>query len=205
MAAVVAALVAAAALVGHSRSEGRSRFELQPGDRVGITIELLQLDLPELCEVDLSLTDPDRRRHEEQRLAACVEAGLPRWLRLQTLEGRCTVVSAGVRRGEGLAVFIDGVATCPPLAGQTLIIDWGLFAGQRLDHVSSATVIVAPGVEERALLSRRQNRLQVQIPQALPLPLIAAGVAAFVVAAVGAIRWRRQRQASSPSTAGGAP
>jgi hypothetical protein len=194
MGAVVATLVAAAALLGHSRSEGRSRFEVD-GDRVRISIELLQLDLPELCEVDVSLTDPDRRRHEEQRLDACVETGLPRWLRLQTLDGTCTVVSTGVRRGEGLAVFIDGVATCPPLAGETLILDWGLFAGQRLDHVSTATVVVAPGVEERALLSRRHNRLKVHVPRALPLPaLVTAGI--VVVAASGAVVWRRRRRAA---------
>jgi hypothetical protein len=205
---VVATVFAAAALVGHSRSEGRSRFEVV-GDRVQITIELLQLDLPELCEVDLSLTDQDRRRQEEQRLHQCVERGLPRWLRLQTLEGSCSVVSTGVRRGEGLAVFMDGVATCPPLPGQTLMIDWGLFAGQRLDHVSTTTVVVAPGVEERALLSRRQNRLKAHIPRALPMPAIMAGIAALVVAlAALGVRRRRSKTAAMPSTtptAGGAP
>ena len=35
-------------------------------------------------------------------------------------------------------VFIDGVAACPPLPGHTLSIYWGFFAGQRLDHVSTA-------------------------------------------------------------------
>lgn len=191
MGAAAAVLVAVASLVGHSRSEGRSRFEVE-GDRVQITIELLQLDLPELCEVDLSLTDPDRRRHEERRLDACVETGLPRWLRLQTLTGSCAVVSTGVHRSDGLAVFIDGVATCPHLAGETLIIDWGLFAGQRLDHVSTATIVVAPDVEERALVSRRHNRLKVHVPQPLPRPALTAAI--VVATAIGAIAWRRRRQ-----------
>jgi hypothetical protein len=194
MGAVVAVVVAAASLLGHSRSEGRSRFTID-GDRVQIAIELLQLDLPELCEVDLSVSDPDRRRHEAQRLDACVETGLPRWMRLQTLDGRCTVVSTGVRQGEGLAIFIDGVATCPPLAGGTLIIDWGLFAGQRLDHVSTATVVVAPGVEERALLSRRQNRLKVHVPRSLPIPALVAGVAAVLAGVIAGFGWRRRRRA----------
>lgn len=189
------AVVSALVLAGHSRSEGTSRFELQPGSRVGITVQLLTLDLPELCEVDLSLSDDDRRRREEQRFEACVESGLPRWLRLRTDDGACTVMSSGTRRGAGLQVFIDGVAACPPLPGHTLSIDWGFFAGQRLDHVSTATVVVAPGVEERALLSRRHNRLRVNVPR--PFPIAVVAVLATVAAAallVGALLVRRRRR-----------
>jgi|GEM_PF-1364673 len=207
MGAVVATVVAAAALLGHSRSEGSSRFEIQPRDRVQVTIQLLQLDLPELCEVDLSITDRARHLRELQRLEACVESGLPRWVRLQTSDGHCVFASTSVGRGEELAVYINGFATCPPLPGQTLTIDWGLFAGQRLDHVSTATVIVAPGVEERALLSRRHNRLKVHIPRALPVPQIVAGVGAVVVAVLAALGWRRRRrrQRTATPTGGGAP
>jgi hypothetical protein len=122
--------------------------------------------------------------------------------RPETLTPARSVVSTGVRRGEGLAVFIDGVATCPPLPGQTLIIDWGLFAGQRLDHVSTTTVGVAPGVEQRALRSRRQNRLKAHIPRALPAPAITAGLAAVVVAALTGLGWRRRRRLSAPTTGG---
>jgi len=192
----VVAVLSALALVGHSRSEGRSRFEIQPGDRVGISVQLLTLDLPELCEVDLSLSDPDRQRREAQRFEACVERGLPRWLRLSTDGGACAVSSSGTRRGEGLEVFIDGVAACPPLAGHTLTIDWGFFAGQRLDHVSTATVAPAPGVEERTLLSRRHNRARVKIPRAFPDPVevgVGVVVVAVLVVVVGGLRRRRRR------------
>lgn len=196
---LTATLVALAlGLAGHSRSEGSSQFVVDPDvNRVAITIDLLTVDMPELCDVDVSLSDPDQRRHEEQRLRACVERGLPGWLRLHTDEGDCQVVAVDVKRGQGFAITFTGIANCPSLAGATLTLDWGLFASTRLDHISTATIVVGTGVEpQRTLLSRRNNKVRVKIPaprHPAAIAVVGVVVAGVAIAAVMLVR-RRRRQ-----------
>jgi hypothetical protein len=205
---IAPALLVALALGGHSRSEGTSRFELLGQDRIAIAVELSVLDLPELCDVDLTLSDPERRRAEARRLDACVEAGYPRWLRLATTDGACTLSADGVESGESLVVALRANAVCPPLPGSTLTIDWGFFSGQRLEHMSVATVVVEPGRQERALLSRRHNRLTVQIPWSGPAHMMLGGA---VLAAASALVWcarsvgRRRRERLRAGQTRGAP
>ena len=80
------AVVALALVAGHNRSEGSSRFVV--GDRdVQMEVSMLKLDLPELCEVDLSFSDAARHDAEAARLRQCVEVGMPRWLRLHAEGG----------------------------------------------------------------------------------------------------------------------
>jgi len=200
MVSVAAAVVMLAlGLPGHSRSEGSSRFVVDTvTDRVAITINLVTLDLPELCEVDLSLSDPDQRRLEEQRLRACVERGLPEWLRLRTDAGACQVVARDVERGQALAIALTGIASCPPLRGSTITIDWGLFASTRLDHISTATIVVGDDeIPQRTLFSRRNNKVRVKVPKPFPwAPL--AGAAIAIVASSIAVAMRRRRQRPSP-------
>lgn len=195
MVSVAAVVMLALALPGHSRSEGTSRFVADAvTDRVAITINLVTLDLPELCEVDLSLSDPDKRHLEEQRLQACVEGGLPEWLRLRTDAGACQVVARGVERGPGLEVTFTGTAACPPLRGATVTIDWGLFASTRLDHISTATIVVGDDeVPQRTLFSRRNNKVRVKIPKPVPWPPL-VGAATAIVASGIAVALRRRRQ-----------
>ena len=196
---LTATLVALAlGLAGHSRSEGSSQFVVDSdANRVAITIDLLTVDMPELCDVDVSLSDSDQRRHEEQRLRACVERGLPGWLRLHTDEGDCQVVAVDVKRGQGFAITFTGIANCPSLAGATLTLDWGLFASTRLDHISTATIVVGTGVEpQRTLLSRRNNKVRVKIPaprHPAAIAVVGVVVAGVAIAAVMLVR-RRRRQ-----------
>lgn len=190
-------LAVALGLAGHSRSEGSSQFLVEPdANRVAITIDLLTVDMPELCDVDVSLSNPDQRRREEQRLRACVERGLPGWLRLHTDEGACQVAAVDVKRGQGFAITFTGMATCPSLAGATLTLDWGLFASTQLDHISTATIVVGTGVEpQRTLLSRRNNKVRIKVPAPRRLAAIAAtSVVVAGVAIVGVMLGRRRRR-----------
>jgi hypothetical protein len=205
---VAAALLVTLALGGHNRSEGTSRFEVVGQDRIAVSVELSVLDLPELCDVDLTLSDPDRRRAEARRLDACVEAGFPRWLRLATTDGACTLSAGGVERGEGLVVALRATATCPPLPGSTVTIDWGFFSGQRLEHISVATVVVEPGRQERALLSRRHNRLTIQVPWSSRAQVLLGGTGLATAAGLAfCARWiaRRRRERRQARQTHGAP
>ncbi len=194
------AAVALALVVGHNRSEGSSRFVVGERD-VQIEVTLLKLDLPELCEVDLSFSDAARREAEAQRLRQCVEVGMPRWLRLQVQDGDgvCVTAPGDVDIGDDMTVTFRSRAACGPLPGHTLVIDWGFFAGQGLDHLSKVSVVIGDHVD-RGLLSSRQRKLKVKVPARGPSVAVVGGLgAAVVVVAVIAdlfIR-RRRRQTGS--------
>jgi hypothetical protein len=206
---VVAVAVTVAA---HNRSEGSSRFVVGEHD-VQIEVNMLKLDLPELCEVDLSVSDIVKRDAETVRLRQCVEGGMSRWLRLRSegadekdgadgADGACIVGPGDVRVGDDLSITLSTRASCPPLAGRTLVIDWGFFAGQRLDHVSRVSIVVgAPdggedgGHVDRALFSQRQRKLRVKVPAAGPPAIVVGAVVGGVgvMSAVAAL-WRRRRR-----------
>jgi hypothetical protein len=192
---VVVALVA-----GHSASRGQSEFDVDEDGHVAITIALVEPDLPELCDVDLGLVDPQKIRAAEERLDVCVANDFPRWLRLRVDDVACPVTGGRYRRGPGLAVVLAAEAACPPPRGHALVLDWGLFAGAALDHTSTATLRLPDGTTHKALLSRRKNKLSIDVKGDVPVVAIAA--AASVVVVVGAfalavlLRRRRRRQNS---------
>ena len=91
---------------------------------------------------------------------------------------------------------MTGTATCPPLRGATVTIDWGLFASTRLDHVSTATIVVGDDeVPQRTLFSRRNNKVRVKVPKPAPWPAL-AGAATAIVASGIAVALRRRRRPS---------
>lgn len=187
------------AIAAHSRSEGTSRFRVDASGRVDIAVELTRLDLPELCDVDLALVDPARRAAMEQRLDLCIERSLPAWLRLRVDDAACTVLPGRWRRGDGLVIELGTEATCPPPTGHAVTIDWGLFHGSTLEHVSAATIALPDGTARRTLFSRRNNRVVVDVPGPRRtvavmgvFTLAAVVVVAGVVAARVARRWRHR-------------
>lgn len=198
MAPAVVALAVVVAVVGHNRSEGKSSFVVDlDRDRVDIAVQIVTLDLPELCEVDLSTSDPALRAARLHRLDACVETGMPTWLKLRTDAGPCRVAGGTARLGDGFAVHLDAHALCPPLAGKTLTVDWGLFQGTSLEHTSVAELRVAGRDDvDRALLSRRHTKLRLSLPQ--PRRALLAGALACALGlgfvAIAARRWWRRRQ-----------
>jgi hypothetical protein len=192
-------------LAAHSRSEGTSLFSVGEDGRVDVVVTLTVPDVPELCDVDLALVDPARRAIAEQGLSACVEQGLPRWLRLRVDDAACDVLAGSWRRADGYAVVLSTQAVCPAPRGRSLAIDWGFFRDSPLEHLSMTTVALPGGTERHTLLSRRHNRFVVDVPASAwrrALPAVAAALVLAVVAGVvvAVVVVRRRRQRSSEQT-----
>ncbi len=193
---MVAAAAAALALLvaGHNASQGKSAFVVAADGHVDITVHLLELDLPELCDVDFGVT-AQKRPAMEARLESCVAEGFPRWLRLRLGDESCPISAGRARHGQGLDIVLEAFATCPgEPAGRTLTLDWGLFASSSLDHQSTATVTLpGAGKTTMALLSKRKNKLTIDVPthRAEVAAAVFAGVA-FVVVVVGLLLVRRR-------------
>lgn len=185
MTAVVLALVLAAP--AHNSSEGKSIFTLEPDGRVAISIQVGELDVPELCNADLSVAD---RAREEQKLTACLEQGVPRWLRLSGDGRTCPVAFLRWARRER-TVTVDATAVCAALPRQ-LIIDWGLFVASALDHVSVA-LIEQPWAKPRlVMLSRRSSRFVLDVARPWWVLALVVVVAAVLFGSAGWF-WRRRR------------
>ncbi len=152
------AVALALAAPAHSRSEGKSTFALAADGRVAITITLGTVDLPELCNADFTVAE---RAREEEKLTRCLEQGLGRWLRLAGDERACPVAFLRWRERER-TVTIEAQAVCaaPPRA---LVIDWGLFAGSALDHVSVAVLEQPHAAPRLVMLSRRSSRFVLDV------------------------------------------
>jgi hypothetical protein len=190
-------------VAAHSRSEGTSRFVVAEDGRVDVVVTLTSPDVPELCDADLAIVDPARHAVAEQKVSACVEQGLPRWLRLRIDAEACDVLAGSWRRDDGYAIALKTQASCPPPRGRALTIDWGLFHDSPLEHVSTATVVLPGGVERRTLFSRRHSRVVIDVPgpawrRALPAVLAVLALLALlgVVGAVAGVVARRRRQRS---------
>jgi hypothetical protein len=187
-------------LAGHSRSEGRTRLQLDDTGRLDIQITVVALDLPELCDVDLATRDEGLRRERLRKLDACVAKDLPRLVRVRAAASAtqmpCPLMVEGVDVKDG-AIVMSAVASCPAFPEQ-IIVDWGLFAAQPLDHVSVAT-IEQPHAEPRlVMLSKRSSKLIIDVKRPLwPKVVGAVGVLAAAVLGTGTLlRWsarRRQR------------
>lgn len=188
------AVALALATPAHSRSEGKSTFRLAEDGRVAIAITLGTVDLPELCNADLTVAD---RAGEEAKLTRCLEQGLARWLRL-TGDGRACPVAYARWRERERTVVIEAHGVCAALPRE-LVIDWGLFAGSALDHVSVAVVEQPHAKPRLVMLSRRSSRFVLDVARPW-WPWAAAGGAVVVVATAAAWRWRRRA-----ATAGRAP
>jgi hypothetical protein len=187
-----------ALLAVHNRSEGTSRFQVGEDGRVDVSVTLTVPDVPELCDADLAIVDPTRHAVAEEKFTACVEQGLPRWLRLRVDDDGCDVLAGSWRRAEGYAVVLSTQALCPRPRGRALTIDWGLFHDSPLEHVSTTTIVLPDGSERRTLLSRRHNRVVVDVPgplwrRALPAVVVVI-VAALGVVSAFVVRRRRRSQ-----------
>jgi hypothetical protein len=195
-------LLPAVFVAAHSASVGESRFDVDVDDASGahvdITIRLIEPDLKELCDVEFGVVDAQKLRYLEERVSTCVAAGMPQWLRLRSGGSACAVSGGRFARGAGAAVELRAAAQCPPLAGRTLIIDWGLFLSSGFDHQSHATLTFANGqAPVQALLSRRRNKVVVDVDGGVSAVAVVAGVVcAVAVVLVGlGLAVRRARRA----------
>ena len=209
MHAVAALVVVVATSIGaHNRSEGRSSFVIQEAGRVDVLIELNGLDVPDICNADL-LVEEARKPMMRERFAACLTTTLPQLLRLKADDKPCRVAYdrfdeiPAPPNADTVRIFAG--ADCGGAAHELpskIVVDWGLFAGNALDHVSVAKIEQPHDKPKLAMLSKRAPRLTIEVARPLWLTVvpIAAGavvvVAAVVVAAI-VVRRRRARRRSS--------
>jgi hypothetical protein len=196
------ALALALVVAGHTSSEGRSSFTLDESGRVKIRIEIGFPDVPELCAT-VNLFDGRARPLMDQKLEACLERTIPLEVKLRGDERPCPVV---VDRHEIVdappsgTLAIEASADCQQLP-RVLVIDWGLFTGSPLDHVSVARVAQPFGEQKLVMLSRRAPRASVEIaPSGHALVFGAAAalvVVVVVVVAVAVLVRARRKRASS--------
>jgi len=197
MNAVAVVIAAALSLVGHNNSEGSSRFVVDEHGKVAISVQLLELDMPELCDVDFAGTDAVAVN--EARVTDCVRAGLPRWLRLRVGNEACTIVGDGWHRLSALQLVIEGTASCTRPVGRALTIDWGLFGGKELEHVNSAVIVMPDGQQRPAMFARRHNKLVVEIPDPRGTrALVAAAVIVVGIASTAVVIVLQRRRRRSP-------
>lgn len=180
----------------HSRSEGKSSFSLDETGRVAISIQLSDADLPELCNVDFTV--PDRTRAEAE-LSRCLEQGLAGWLRLNGDGHPCPVAYLRWKPRER-TITVEAEARCAALPRQ-LVLDWGLFAGGALDHVSVALLEQPHAKPRMVLLSKRSSRFVLEV--ARPWWPLAVGAGALLLLAGGAVLLLRRRRATGSGRAHG--
>jgi hypothetical protein len=172
-------LLVALLLVSHAGSQGKSRFDIDDSGEVRVTVELSALDLPELCNVELSVS-PARRAEQEDRLDACIERGFPFWLRLSADATACPLKADGWRELEPptvpAVVALSATARCPAGA-QRVVIDWGFFSGTPLDHTNVARIRVPHDADRAFLFSKRAARLEVELGSAMPWRALVIAVA----------------------------
>lgn len=181
------ALLAALLVVpGHSRSEGRSSFIVDEQGGVAVEITLGEIDLPELCDVNF-LDDPAGRQRdvEERKLDRCLARDIPLLVRLKADGKPCRMSYDGFSANSGVVV-IAASARCP-LLPEELVIDWGLFSGSALDHVSVARVEQPHGEPQLVMLSKRSSRATVAIERRWSRAVLPAATALALLVVVGVL------------------
>jgi hypothetical protein len=199
-------LLLALSLAAHDQSEGRATFRVE-GHDVAVTIALSTVDLPELCPS----FGAEAVRHDD--LDPCIDAAVRSGVRVRAAPSMdalatqspaaCPWRSVDARLGgdQGGAsgarsVTIEARARCPE-APRALVVDWGLFAGTRLDFTAVTRVVPPSGWFAPApslhLLSKRHNKLVVDVGQQRRVAVgvgLLAGVGVVLIG-VGLRRWRR--------------
>lgn len=186
----VVLLVALSVVPAHSRSEGRAKFKLDDTGRVDVKITLSTLDMPELCDLDLSASDPAVRAERIGRLDTCIRTQLPVLLKVRG-DSSCAVVVESTHVEKG-TVSIDAMASCPDFPQERVTIDWGLFAGQPLDHVAVTTFEQPHAKPKLSMLSKRTSKLVVNIAHPLWPKIAGASLALVLVTGVLAVAVRRR-------------
>lgn len=187
----VVLLLALSVVPAHSRSEGRAKFKLDDTGRVDVKITLSTLDMPELCDLDLSASDPAVREQRLRKLDMCIRTQLPVLLRVRA-DGMCNVIVENVAVEKG-TVSIEAMASCATFPRERVTIDWGLFAGDPLDHVAVTTFEQPHAKPKLVMLSKRSNKLIVEIVHPVWPKIVGASLAMVVViVGMAIVVWRRR-------------
>jgi len=191
----VVVVVVATWLGAHNASQGTSAFTVAHNGGIAVQIKLLETDLPELCDVEINLADPQRRQAAEQKLESCVARDFPSWLHWTADDVACVLTAGRYQHGPGLEIDLDADVLCDPPARRSLTLDWGLFQHSSLDHQSTSTLTLPDGSVHRALLSKRKNKVVVPVRSGPPaIALLGTLLAIVAVAIAGVVVGRRRRR-----------
>ena len=179
----------------HNRSQGTSEYMVHKDGVVDVRVGLSDHDLPELCNVNFFARD---RIQEEKKLTHCVTQQGSHLLRLRGDQGPCAFAFSRFEQPTPHDIVLVGAAHCPtPL--RMLVIDFGLFAGTSLDHVSLGTVRLFSGAVLQKALSKRSSRWEIQVPRSMTAYQSVIIVVAVIVVAcaigLGCVAWFRRRNA----------
>src|SRR6185437_14708905 len=142
--------------------------------RVAVVVEVGYADVPELCSTGLT---------DDTQLSACLERVLPQQIKLRGDRHPCPLhfdrfEKRDVGGGNGtLAMFAS--ADCGALPDE-LVVDWGLFFGANLDHVSMAKLAQPNAETKLAMLSKRAPRFVLAVTKP-HTTIIATSLALLVV------------------------
>lgn len=191
----LALMLALAPLVAmHDRSEGRARFDLDGTGRLDIAITLSELDMPELCDLDLA--NGALREERLRALDACLGRNVPLLLRVRDDGGAspepCPVLVENVDASNG-TVAVSAVALCPRFP-ERLVLDWGLFASTPLDHVAVATFSQPHAAPKLVMLSKRSSKLVVDVARPLWPKLVAGALLLAAMVGITGVLVRRRRR-----------
>jgi hypothetical protein len=186
----VVVIAAAVSLAAHNNSDGTSRFAIAQDGTVDITLELLAVDTPELCGFALQPNTTS-----SPQLDRCVER-LSSWLRVRANDEPCAIDGASWSTNE-LELTIRGVAHCDRPVGHDVVVDWGLFAGQEIEHVNTATIVLPDSSQQRVLFSRRHNKATITVPDPRGArAAVAVAIVCLACVVVGSGLWWRRRRSS---------
>jgi hypothetical protein len=137
----------------------------------------------------------------EDHLTTCLERGLRMWLTLKGDGVECPVSYTRWHKRAPDDVIFEGTADCAH-APSSLELNWGLFAGTGLDHVSVARVKLPSGTERLGMFSRRAPRMTVDVTSPWRTVFIIGSSAALaLLVGVGLVlrrrRVRRQRESEA--------
>jgi hypothetical protein len=178
-----------ALLAMHAASQGRSSFSLDESGRVAVVVEIGYADVPELCASGLA---------DDVQLSSCLERVVPQSIKLRADQHACPLrfdrfEKRDVAGGNGtLAMFAS--ADCGALPDE-LVVDWGLFFGSNLDHVSVAKLAQPNAETKLAMLSKRAPRFVLAVSK--PHTTLIAASIALVVAGLGGVAWIVRRRISA--------
>jgi hypothetical protein len=145
----------------HTRSKGKSSFQLSPEGFIKIQIGMTTLDFLDLADVDLG--SPNATQQDELKAERFLLKYFPKYLRIHLLPGQeqCHVKFKSLQRTDHKNIELFAFAQCPEKSmavTKELRIDWGLFTGTILMHRSFASFFWSDVLKHNWVFSRKESK-----------------------------------------------
>ena len=158
--------------LSHSRSKGKSVFNLSADGFLKIQIGMTTLDFLDLSNIDLA--SPNQQEKKRLQAEQFLTTYFPKYLKIQLEPSnvRCRVVYEKMLLPDHKNIELFVFAQCSQSAFQKakfMRIDWGLFTGTLLMHRSFTSFYWGDGYQQNWVFSRRESTktLSLEKPSAL--------------------------------------